>query len=88
VLLTSTAIVGLLKHETSTLRHDFISIDFKFGVGDYVREVNSPAIVGLDPMSGQDPRICAVALLIPVNRCSRTIAQKTRSGVWKTHFRL
>jgi len=37
--------VVVLKHETSTLRqrHSFISIDFKFGVSDYVREVNSYA---------------------------------------------
>jgi len=46
--------VVVLKHETSTLRqsHNFISIDFKFGVGDYVREVTNPAKVG----SGSDER--------------------------------
>jgi len=35
--------VVVLKHETSTFRqsHNFISIDFKFGVGDYVREVTN-----------------------------------------------
>jgi len=34
----------VLKHETSTLRqrHNFISIDFKFGVGDNVLEVTNP----------------------------------------------
>jgi len=44
------------KHETSTLRlrHNFISIDFTFGVGDNVREVTGPAKCGSDPMSGQD----------------------------------
>jgi len=42
-LLMASAVV-VLKHETSTLRqkHNFISIDFKFGVGDYVREVTNP----------------------------------------------
>jgi len=50
------AAVVVLKHETSTLRqrHNFISIDLKFGVGDYVREVTSPAKVGLDPKSDRD----------------------------------
>jgi len=54
VLMVSDVVV--LKHETSTLRqrHNFISIDFKFGVGDYVREVTNPDKVGLGPMSGQD----------------------------------
>jgi len=54
VLMASAVVV--LKHETSTLRqsHNFISIDFKFGVGYYVREVTSPAKFGLDPMSGRD----------------------------------
>jgi len=54
-LLMASAVV-VLKHETSTLRqsHNFISIDFKFGVSDYVREVTSPAKFGSDPMSGQD----------------------------------
>jgi len=35
--------VVVLKYYISNLRqrHNFISIDFKFGVGDYVREVNS-----------------------------------------------
>jgi len=39
----ATAVV-VLKHETSTLRkkHTFISIGFKFGVGDYGREVTNP----------------------------------------------
>jgi len=48
--------VVALKHETSTLRlsHNFISIDFQFSVGDYVREVTSPAKFGSDPMSGRD----------------------------------
>jgi len=38
VLMASAVVV--LKHETSTLRqsHNFISFDFKFGVGDNVRE--------------------------------------------------
>jgi len=45
--------VVVLKHETSTLppSHNFISIDFTFGVDDNVREVISPATFGLDPMS-------------------------------------
>jgi len=53
VLMTSAVVV--LKHETSTVRqrHNFISIDFKFGVGDYVREVTSPAKFGSGPMSGR-----------------------------------
>jgi len=42
-LLMASAVV-VLKHETSTLcqRHNFISIDFKFGVGDYVRDYHIP----------------------------------------------
>jgi len=54
VLMASAVVV--LKHETSTLRqrHNFISLDFKFGVGDYVREVTNPDKVGLGPMSGRD----------------------------------
>jgi len=54
VLMASAVVV--LKHETSTLRqsHNFISINLKFGVGDYVREVTSPAKFGSDPMSGRD----------------------------------
>jgi len=41
-MLMASAVV--LKHETSTLRqsHNLISIDFTFGVGDYVKEVISP----------------------------------------------
>jgi len=47
--------VVVLKHETSTLRqrHNFTSIDFKFGVGDYVK-VTNPDKVGLVLMSGRD----------------------------------
>jgi len=54
VLMASASVV--LKHETSTLRqiHNFISIDCKFGVSDYVREVTSPAKFGSDQSSGQD----------------------------------
>jgi len=54
VLMASAVVV--LKHETSTLRqrHNFISINLKFGVGDYVREVTSPDKVGSGPMSGRD----------------------------------
>jgi len=54
VLMASTVVV--LKHETSTLRrrHNFISIDFRFGGGDYVREVTNPDKVGSGPMSGRD----------------------------------
>jgi len=50
------SVVVVLKHETSTLhqRHNFISIDFKIGVGDYVREVTNPDKIGSGPMSGQD----------------------------------
>jgi len=45
-LLMASAIV-VLKYETSTLRrsHNLISIDFKFGMDDYVREVTSPVKV-------------------------------------------
>jgi len=48
--------VVILKHETSTLRqsHNFISLNFTFGVGDNVREVTSSAKVGSGPMSGRD----------------------------------
>jgi len=51
VLMASAVVV--LKHETLTLRqsHNFASIDFTFGVGDYVREVTSPAKVGSDERS-------------------------------------
>jgi len=54
VLMASAVVV--LKHETSTLRqrHNFISIVFKFGVGDYVWEVTNPDKVGSGPMSGRD----------------------------------
>jgi len=47
---------AVVVHETSTLRqsHNGISIDLKFGVGDKVREVNSPAKVGSGLMSGRD----------------------------------
>jgi len=31
-----------------------VTIDLKFGVGHYVREVNSPDKFGSDPMSGRD----------------------------------
>jgi len=57
VLMASAVVV--LKHETSTFRrsHNFKSIDFKFGVGDYVREVTSPDNVGSGPMSGRDANI-------------------------------
>jgi len=42
-VLMASAVV-MLKQETSTLSqsHNFISIDFKYGVGDYVTEVTSP----------------------------------------------
>jgi len=48
--------IVVLKHETSTLRqrHNFISTDFKFGVGDYIKEVTNPDKVGSGPMSGRD----------------------------------
>jgi len=48
--------VEVLKHETLTLRqrHNFISIDFKFGVSDYVREITNPDKVGSGPISGRD----------------------------------
>jgi len=50
VLMASAVVV--LTHETSTLRqrHNFTSIDFKFGEGDCVREVK----VDSGPMSGRD----------------------------------
>jgi len=90
----------VLKHETSTL-YNFISIDFKFDVGDNVKEVTRLAKFGLDPMSGQDAtwgqhiRVLWVFFVFCLffvffNRAtahtqfSRTIAQKTRSGVRKT----
>jgi len=53
VLMASAAIV--LKHETSTLRqrHNFISIDYKFGVGDSVWEITSPTKFSSGLMSGR-----------------------------------
>jgi len=97
-VLMATASV-LLKHETSTLRqsHNFISINLKFGVSDNVRDVTSPAKFVLDPISGRDAtwrQHTQVLWLffysstelqpIPVNQFSRTIPQKTHSGVRKT----
>jgi len=95
VLMASAVVV--LKYVTSTLRksHNFLSIDCKFGVGDYVREVTSPAKFGLDLMSGRDATWEAtytgpVTFLyysstelqpIAINQFSRTVAQNTRSGV-------
>jgi len=54
VLMASAVVV--LKHETSTFRqrHNIISIDFKFDVGDYVREVTNPDEITSGPMSGRD----------------------------------
>jgi len=98
---TMASAVVVPKHETSTLRqrHNFISIDFKFGVGDYAMEVTHPDKVGLGPMSGRDAtwgqhiRVLWLFLYsstelqpIPVKQFSRTIAQKTRSGIRKTLF--
>jgi len=89
VLMASAVVV--LKHETSTLRqsHNFISLDFKLGVGDYVREITSPDKVGSGPMSGRDatsatytgPVTYSSTQLqpIPVNQFSRTIPQ---DAVW------
>jgi len=61
VLMASAVVV--LKHENSTLRqnHNFISINFKFSVGDHVREVTSPAKVGSGPMSGRDAKYSETA---------------------------
>jgi len=80
--------------------HNFISIDLTFCVSDYVREITSPVKFGSDPMSGRDAtwgqqiRVLWLFVLffysstelqpLPVNQLSRTIAQKTRSGVRKT----
>jgi len=46
----------VLKHGTSIVHQisNFISINLKLGVGNYVREVTSSAKVGLGPMSGRD----------------------------------
>jgi len=54
-VLVASAIV-VLKHETSTLRqrHNFISIDFKFGMGDSVLELTNSDKVGLCLISGRD----------------------------------
>jgi len=54
VLMASAVVV--LKHQTSTLRqrHNFFSIDLKFGVSGYVREVTSLAKFGLGPMSDRE----------------------------------
>jgi len=63
------------KHETSTLRqsHNFISIDFKFGVGDYVREVTSLTKFGSDPMSGR-AAMCGQHILSAGLFCRWTIS--------------
>jgi len=60
VLMASAKVV--LKHETSTPRqsHNFISIDLKFGVGDYVREVTSPAKFGSGHIYGSCDFFCLV----------------------------
>jgi len=54
VLMASAVVV--LKHETSTLRqrHNFVSIDFKFGVGDNVEKVTNPDKIGSGPICGRD----------------------------------
>jgi len=53
VLMASAVVV--LKHENSTLRqrHNFTSIDFNFGMDNYVK-ITSPAKFGSEPMSGRD----------------------------------
>jgi len=98
-MLIASAVV-VLKHATSTLRqrHNSISIDLTFSVSDNVREVTSPEKVGSRPMSGRDATwgqhiqvlwflfLYSSTELQPVNQFSRTIAQKTPSGVRKTHF--
>jgi len=45
----------VLQHETSP-KTQFISIDLKFGVGDYIREITSVVSThhSSDPMSGRD----------------------------------
>jgi len=54
VLMVSTVLV--LKHKTSNLRqrHNVISIDFKIGVGDNLREFTSLAKFGSDTINGRD----------------------------------
>jgi len=54
--LSSASTVVVLKHDNSTLRqsHNFISINLKFGVGDYVWEGTNAAKFGLVTMSGRD----------------------------------
>jgi len=53
-MLMAYAVVAL-KHETSTVRqrHNFISIDLKFGVGDNVRKITNSDKVCSGPMSGR-----------------------------------
>jgi len=85
VLMASAVVV--LKHETSTIRqrHNFIPIALTFGVSwrdDDVREVTSPDKVGSGPMNGRDNRTAHTR-----DPISRTIAQKTWSGLRKTFFR-
>jgi len=87
--------VVVLKHETTTLhqRHNYISIDFKLVVGDYVKEVTNPDKVGSGPISIFFLVLVLVFLFflysstelqpIPANQFSHTIDQKTRSGVRK-----
>jgi len=92
------SVVVVLKHETSTLRqsHNFISIDFKFGVGDYAGEITNPDKVG--SMSGRDATWGNIYgsfdfwFFLFLNRAKAhthepifaQIAQKTRSGVRTT----
>jgi len=54
VLMASAVVV--LKRKTSTLRQsqNFLSIDFTFGVGDYVRKVTSSVKFSSDPMRGRN----------------------------------
>jgi len=77
--------VVVLKHETSTLRqsHNVISIDFKFGVGDYVREVTSPDKDGSGPMSGRDARGCNIYLFIYlfINHLQQNIKKHTLASL-------
>jgi len=95
--------VVVLIHETSTLRQSQFYINwFKFSVGDYVREVTSPAKFGSDAISGraatsgQHIRVLWLYFIlffyltelqpIPVNQFLHTLAQKTRSSVRMTSF--
>jgi len=88
-VLMASAVV-LLKHETSTFRqsHNFVSINFKFAVGDDVKEVISHAKVGSSPMSGRGATIRVLWIICVFSFFNRATAQpifaqnSSKDAVW------